>query len=155
VRSEEGVGTTFTLYLPRAVGEAALSLAATPVAFKSPPSRRILLVEDNEGVGEFARGLLEELGQQVCWAGNAQAALDILAARAADFDVVFSDVVMPGMSGVELAQRVAARWPHLKVILTSGYSHVIVEEGTCGFPLLQKPYSIDGLLGILRQAWAS
>ena len=152
VESAVGEGTTFTLYLPRAAG-------VTPSAPRTEPAleaanlraRRILLVEDNEGVGQFARQLLTELGQTVTWAGDAQAALYILQNRSDAFDVVFTDVVMPGISGVELAQQVSQRWPHIEVILTSGYSHIIVEEGTHGFPLLKKPYSIDGLMGVLRR----
>jgi len=153
VVSQEGVGTTFTLYLPRAGArpKAEVEAEPPPAAFGPMPSRRILLVEDNAGVGAFAHDLLAELGQQITWVGDAQAALDILSTRAGDFDVVFSDVVMPGLSGIELGHQINARWPHLEVILTSGYSHVIVEEGDHGFPLLQKPYSIDGLLAILRQ----
>jgi CheY-like chemotaxis protein len=103
-------------------------------------------------VGHFARELLGELGQTVTWAGDAQAALYILEDRHEAFDIVFSDVVMPGMSGVELAQQVARRWPRLEVILTSGYSHVLADEGTHGFPLLKKPYSIDGLVAVLRKS---
>jgi DNA-binding NtrC family response regulator len=74
--------------------------------------------------------------------------------RHAAFDIVFSDVVMPGMSGVELAQHIAGRWPRIKVILTSGYSHVLADEGTHGFPLLKKPYSIEGLVRVLRASAA-
>ena len=151
VRSELGIGTSFTLYLPRARGQVGVAPSPAPTPLGAPPSRRILLVEDNESVGNFASGLLGELGQQVAWVGDAQAALEILGSRAADFDVVFTDVVMPGMSGIELGKQIKARWPHLEVVLTSGYSHVIVEEGTHGFPLLKKPYSIDSLLAILRQ----
>ena len=151
VASTVDVGTTFTLYLPRAAGAVptAARRAVDPVDLADLPERRILLVEDNEGVGHFARELLTELGQTVTWAGDAQAALYMLEDRSEAFDVVFSDVVMPGMSGVELAQQIARRWPHLEVILTSGYSHVLVEEGTHGFPLLKKPYSIEGLVQVL------
>jgi DNA-binding NtrC family response regulator len=59
-------------------------------------------------------------------------------------------VVMPGINGIDLAQEVRRRWPNLPVVLTSGYSHVIAEEGSHGFELLQKPYTVDGLLGVLR-----
>jgi CheY-like chemotaxis protein len=146
------VGTTFTLYLPRAAGAVP---SAAPIVVDADltdlPARRILLVEDNEGVGHFARELLTELGQTVTWAGDAQAALYMLEDRHEVFDLVFSDVVMPGMSGVELAQQIARRWPRLDVILTSGYSHILVEEGAHGFPLLKKPYSIDGLVSVLRK----
>jgi PAS domain S-box-containing protein len=152
VVSTPGEGTTFTLFLPRAAGALPQAKPSAPIELGELPERRILLVEDNEGVGHFARELLGELGQKVTWAGDAQAALYILEDRSEAFDLVFSDVVMPGMSGVELAQQVARRWPHLRVILTSGYSHVLVEEGTHGFPLLKKPYSIDGLVDVLRKS---
>jgi PAS domain S-box-containing protein len=150
VASEVEVGTTFSLYLPRAAREAVVA-PVVPEPFAPVTTRRILLVEDNEGVGQFAAALLEELGQTVTWLGDANTALELLETRPWDFDLVFSDVVMPGMSGIELGHQVNARWPHLEVILTSGYSHVIVEEGSHGFPLLKKPYSIDGLLAALGQ----
>jgi two-component system NtrC family sensor kinase len=68
------------------------------------------------------------------------------------FDIVFSDVIMPGMSGIELAQEIARRYPGLPVVLTSGYSHVLAEHGSSGFDLLHKPYSIEQLSRILRKA---
>ncbi|WP_372785752.1 PAS domain S-box protein [Phenylobacterium sp.] len=151
VRSELGQGATFTLYLPRTLAEVGAAQAAISVDPTTVPVRHILLVEDNQGVGHFAAGLLRELGQTVTWVGDGQAALELLEHRAAEFDLVFSDVVMPGISGIELGQSIRARWPDLEVILTSGYSHVIAEEGTHGFLLLKKPYSIDGLLNALGQ----
>jgi CheY-like chemotaxis protein len=78
--------------------------------------------------------------------------LETLEAQRAEFDVVFSDVVMPGMNGIELAREIRRRWPDLPVVLTSGYSHVLAEEGSHGFELLQKPYSIEGLLAVLNGA---
>jgi len=152
VRSELGVGSVFTLYLPRSMAPAPAPHGPRPVDLGAVPARRILLVEDNQGVGHFAAGLLRELGQTVTWVGDGQTALELLAKDAAAFDLVFSDVVMPGMSGIELGHAVKARWPGLEVILTSGYSHVIAEEGSHGFELLRKPYSVDGLLAALRQA---
>jgi PAS domain S-box-containing protein len=152
VRSEVGVGTTFTLYLPRSLGAAPAPAPTTAADLANLPARSILLVEDNEGVGAFAAGLLKELGQSVTWAGDGQAALAILETRAAEFDLVFSDVVMPGISGLELGEVIRQRWPGLEVILTSGYSHILAEEGSHGFTLLKKPYSVQGLLSALRQA---
>ncbi len=149
VTSRLGEGSTFTLYLPRATGEPKPMAPAPLVDLDTVPRRSVLLVEDNQGVGGFASGLLRELGQTVTWVGDAQAALDILKARETDFDVVFTDVVMPGISGIELGQEIRKTWPHLEVILTSGYSHVLAEKGTHGFQLLSKPYSIDGLLRAL------
>ena len=151
VRSELGKGAVFTLYLPRSMAQAPAPHAAPSVDLGPIPARKILLVEDNQGVGHFAAGLLRELGQTVTWVGDGQTALDLLAQDASAFDLVFSDVVMPGMSGIELGHAVKARWPDLEVILTSGYSHVIAEEGAHGFELLRKPYSVDGLLAALRQ----
>jgi len=146
-----GQGATFTLYLPRATGKVLPKAAAPDVDLTPVPRRSILLVEDNQGVGGFAADLLRELGQTVTWVSDAQAALEILHARQADFDLVFTDVVMPGLSGIELGKAIRELWPHLEVVLTSGYSHVLAEEGTHGFQLLSKPYSIDGLLSALRQ----
>jgi PAS domain S-box-containing protein len=152
VRSEEDQGTAFTLYLPRSRAAVAEPQPEAPlIDLANIPARRILLVEDNHGVGKFAAGLLTELGQTVTWVGEGQSALDALSARREDFDLVFSDVVMPGMSGIELGHAVKARWPDLEVVLTSGYSHVLAEEGAHGFELLKKPYSIDGLLIALKQ----
>jgi PAS domain S-box-containing protein len=147
--SEVGKGTTFTLYLPRIEGgrEAPIARRAPPVV--SEGRKRILLVEDNEAVGRFAEGLLTELGHRALWVTHGLAALSALEAARADFDLVFTDVVMPGMSGVELARAIQDRWPDLPVVLTSGYSHVLAEEGSHGFPLLQKPYSIEGLTLVL------
>ena len=64
---------------------------------------------------------------------------------------MFSDVVMPGMSGIELGEEVRRRYPTLPVILTSGYSNVLAKDGAHGFELLHKPYSIDALARVLRK----
>ena len=152
VASELGVGTCFTLYLPYSIGRARSIPPADPIEFNDlPPKRRIVLVEDNEGVGNFAAGLVGELGHEVTWVGDARAALDVLARVPESFDLVFTDVVMPGVGGVELAHQIRSRWPSLEVVLTSGYSHVLAEEGSYGFPLVKKPYSLDGLMRALRR----
>ena len=66
--------------------------------------------------------------------------------------MVFSDVVMPGMNGVDLAREIRRRHPDLPVVLTSGYSHVLAQHGTSGFDLLHKPYSAEGLSRVLGRA---
>jgi len=151
VASQLDVGTTFPLYLPSAAGQVTTvpASAAQLADVSNIPRRRVLLVEDNEGVGKFAAGLLKELGQAVTWVGDGQAALKALNNDAEGFDLVFTDVVMPGINGLELAQLIQQQRPDLQIVLTSGYSHVIAEQGAQGFPLVRKPYSIDGLLAIL------
>ena len=87
--------------------------------------------------------------------GNAIDALAELNADAARFDVVFTDVVMPGMSGIELAQEIRRLRPDLPVVLTSGYSQVLSQHGSHGFELLQKPYSIEQLSRMLHRVSGS
>ncbi len=89
----------------------------------------MLVVEDNIEVGRFSTQLLQDVGYETTWAANATEALKLLEEDHARFDVVFSDVVMPGMSGVELGREIRRLYPNLPVVLTSGYSHVLAEEG--------------------------
>ena len=154
VRSKVGHGTTFTLYLPQTDAEVATDGPTAPNA--SEPTehgrgRRVLVVEDNVEVGQFSTQILQDLGYETTWASNADEALKLLG-EVDGFDVVFSDVMMPGMSGVELGQQIRRRYPGLPVVLTSGYSHVLAEEGRHGFELLQKPYAAENLSRVLRGA---
>ena len=149
VESEIGRGSRFTLYLPRLDQKAPTAAPSVTPAVMPSDRRTVLLVEDNETVGSFAHNLLQELGQDVTWATGAEDALRILDEHQGRFDLVFTDVVMPGMNGIDLAQEVRQRWPDLPVVLTSGYSHVLAEEGSHGFELLQKPYTLEGLMGVL------
>lgn len=105
----------------------------------------VLVVEDNREVGEFATQALTELGHGSHWVGSADAALAELERAPERYDAVFTDVVMPGRSGIELAEDIARLYPALPIVLTSGYSHVLAQEGTRGFELLRKPYSINEL----------
>jgi len=151
VVSAPGEGTTFTLYLPRVSAPAPTSDDVQRRRAEAPLKRsRILVVEDNADVGAFATQLLAELGHQTQLAANGLEALEAIEAQADDFDLVFSDVVMPGMTGIELAQELRRRRPQLRVVLTSGYSHVLAQEGRHGFELLHKPYSVESLTRILR-----
>ncbi|KAA2235925.1 PAS domain S-box protein [Salinarimonas soli] len=153
VESEVGRGTTFTLYLPRVdpVGSEVLDGAGASTARREHGrGTRVLVVEDNRNVGEFSTQLLQDLGYETTWAGNAADALAYLNGQQA-FDVVFSDVVMPGMNGVELGHEIRRLYPGLPILLTSGYSHVLAEEGRHGFELLQKPYAAEELSRVLRR----
>jgi PAS domain S-box-containing protein len=153
-KSELGRGTAFTLYLPRTGALPMVEKLDRQLSSDTLPSRRVLLVEDNEAVGKFAAGMLEELGQSVTWVGDGQSAIEVLRNNRDAFDMVFSDVVMPGISGIELGRAIRVEWPALEVVLTSGYSHVLIDEGPDGFRLLRKPYSIDSLASILGTASA-
>lgn len=152
VASEVGKGSTFTLYLPRVSGEARQPQAPAEVA---PPvdghGMSVLLVEDNIEVGTFARDALTELGYATTLVHDAKEALAELSQNAQRFDVVFTDVVMPGMSGIDLAREIRRRHLDLPVVLTSGYSHVLSQNGSFGFELLQKPYSIEQLAHVLHK----
>ncbi len=155
VASTVGEGTTFTLYLPRVPAPGAAAEEASPDEGGIVPagdSREVLIVEDNVEIGRFAKHLLDDLGYRTLWVPNADEALARLAAEAARFHVVFSDVVMPGMSGIDLAHEVRRLYPRLPVVLTSGYSHVLAEEGPHGFDLVHKPYSAEQISRALHRA---
>jgi two-component system NtrC family sensor kinase len=158
VESEVGKGSTFTLYLPRVLrDDRPQQPAAEDAAQVDGHGMSVLVVEDNAEVGTFATAALTELGYVTTLARNAADALAQLTANAAGFDVVFSDVVMPGMSGIDLAREIRRCYFDLPVVLTSGYSHVLAQNGTYGFELLQKPYSIEQLTGVLHKVgrWRS
>ena len=110
----------------------------------------VLIVEDNPDVAEFVKAALRELGYGTISVSNAADALDHLGRTPGRFHVVFSDVVMPGMSGIELARRMSELYPDVPVVLTSGYSDVLAADAQHGFPLLQKPYSVEQLSRVLR-----
>jgi DNA-binding NtrC family response regulator len=113
--------------------------------------RRILVVEDNVEVGRFDTQILQDLGYAIQWAANAEAALEQLGADGDGFDAVFSDVLMAGMGGIASVEALRRRLPDLPVVLTSGYSHVLAEEGTHGFERLDKPYLAEQLSRVLRR----
>jgi PAS domain S-box-containing protein len=150
VESALGVGTTFRLLLPARDDRPKAGADQREVA---PPriGGRVLVVEDNAEVRSFAVDLLQDLGFEAEVAASAQEAMELLSVGST-FDVIFSDVVMPGMSGIEFATVARKRWPEVPIVLTSGYSHVLVEEGQHGFPLLHKPYSAEGVARALHEA---
>lgn len=113
------------------------------------------MVEDNEEVGSFATQALRELGFNTSLAVDAASALVELGTEAAGIDLVFSDVVMPGMSGIELAQEIRRLYPRVPVVLTSGYSNILAQQDSHEFELLQKPYSLDELSNALAKASAA
>ncbi len=146
VISMPGEGTEFTLYLPQVAAAQAQPVALDEPPVQSQPSlqhKRVLVVEDNPEVGGFIAQILEDHGYRVFWASSGEEALLQLTNDDEHFDAVFSDVLMPGMGGLELARILRERYPALPVILTSGYSDAIAEGGHQGFALLPKPYSAE------------
>lgn len=97
----------------------------------------VLLVEDNAQVGEITVSLLQELGYMTQLVTSAAAAIELLQERHTSVDVVLSDVVMPGMTGLELADVISERWPGLPVVLVSGYSRAL-SQGSPRHPQLLK-----------------
>jgi PAS domain S-box-containing protein len=154
VSSEVGRGTTFSLYLPETHAEAPPRLEHDVKDGRPEDGGgvHVLVVEDNTAVGRSATEALADLGFRATWAVDAREALEHLRLAPNTFDVVFSDVIMPGITGLEMAQEVRRKYPDMPIILTSGYSHVLAEEGRHGFELLQKPYSVDQLACGLRKA---
>ena len=154
VESTSGVGTVFTVYLPRVEptdGPHDVINEVDDSRQADGAGRRVLVVEDNVEVGTFSTQLLSDLGFETTWAKNGDEALNMLS-QIDSFDIVFTDVVMPGMSGVELGQEIRRLYPKLPVVLTSGYSHVLAQEGSHGFELLHKPYAVEQLSRVLRKA---
>ncbi|MDB5635362.1 MAG: sensor hybrid histidine kinase [Bradyrhizobium sp.] len=154
VASMIGEGSTFTIYLPQAEAPATYAdIGAGGIeAAMSGRGHRILIVEDNEDVGRFSTELLQDLGYATRRADNAKQTLALIAADRSAFDLVFSDVIMPGMNGVELAMIIREQYPSIPVVLTSGYSSVLAENAHQGFELIQKPYSVEALSRTLRKA---
>jgi CheY-like chemotaxis protein len=122
VYSEVGVGTTFKVYLPRVEEEAADAPGPLPVEMpRSVGGGRILLVEDDEGVRGLVADILHGAGYSVLSSGCPASAL-VLAATAGPLDLLVTDVIMPGMSGRDLARTLAAERPGLRVLYVSGYA---------------------------------
>ena len=154
VASTLGQGSVFTLYLPQVEAQASApeSLLEPQAAAHDTTQCRVLIVEDNLEVGRFASQILQDLGYQTTWVTDAEQALTLAGKDAMAFDVVFSDVVMPGMTGVAMAKVLRQRRADLPVVLTSGYSDELAENGYDGFEFLAKPYSADQVSRVLMKA---
>ncbi len=159
VESEQDIGTTFRLYLPKSNEVTQKVDASTKESKGALPegNETILVVDDEEALLELAEESLLDLGYRVLTAGNGQQALDVLT-REANIDLMISDVIMPGgINGYELAERVTADHPELKVLLASGYTEKITSsENHKRFSanLLAKPYSQVELAQKVRQIFA-
>jgi nitrogen-specific signal transduction histidine kinase/ActR/RegA family two-component response regulator len=154
VSSQPGRGTTFALYFPVFAGE----LAEPPPAPETIPrgqGQRILLVDDEEVLARMGKAALERLGYQATAQTNPLEALALLASDPAAFDLVITDLNMPGLSGTELARRLTALRPGLRLVLTTGYNPTITPEDARAlgfFELLLKPCDLNSLAEVTHRA---
>jgi PAS domain S-box-containing protein len=148
VQSEPGRGTSFKVYFPRHEGTVN---GAVPVQDEPVMARRdatVLLVEDDDAVRGATRRLVERFGYEVVEAPDAEIALALIRANDADFDLVLTDAVMPGMSGLQLAETLGVERPMLPLILVSGYTEDAISRGGPLAPnavFLEKPFTVQAL----------
>lgn len=153
IYSEVDHGTTVKLYFPRFTGNRAeeSGKASLPVP-RASRGEIVLVVEDNEDVRAYSSMSLKELGYEVVEASDAESALQV-AERLSRIDLLFTDVILPGKNGRQLADEMRQRWPKLRVLYTTGYSrNAIVHHGRLdpGVDLINKPFTFDELAARVR-----
>jgi PAS domain S-box-containing protein len=153
VYSEPGRGSVFKVYLPRIAADVPLSPAA-PSGARAIGTETLLLVEDEAMVRQMVRDMLEQRGYEVLVAGSGEEALELAQHRRERIHLMVTDVVMPGIGGPEVAQRLAGRHPEMRVLYISGYTDDAmlrhgVREGVASF--LQKPFTLDALARKVRE----
>jgi signal transduction histidine kinase/ActR/RegA family two-component response regulator len=154
VYSEVGLGTTFKIYLPKSDEAAAPSAPEPAEAPAVGGTERLLLVEDNDELRASTKGVLQALGYRVTVAARGQVGLAVFASSPEDFDLVITDVVMPGMSGRELVDEILRIRPDMKVIFVSGYTgNVILRHGVleAEVDFLEKPFTAERLAAKVRE----
>ncbi|HEV2591606.1 MAG TPA: PAS domain S-box protein [Gaiellaceae bacterium] len=153
VDSEPGIGTSFRITLPRVANEAEAPAPPLPVTPPRVGTETILLVEDEAVVRRLVAEILETSGYTVLQAGDGPSALELLRRNNRPVELLLTDVVMPGMSGREVAQAVTSMRPGTQVLYMSGYTgsvidhHGILEQGVA---FLQKPFTADDLTRSIR-----
>ena len=154
VYSEPGTGTAFKIYLPR-VDEQPVELAVRPSpAEPVGGTETVLLVEDEDVVRRLARIALAKRGYRVLEAANGAEALLLCEREQRPIEMLITDVVMPGMTGPELARQLASRRPQMKVLYVSGYPQRAMAQQRAlppGSAFLDKPFTLDGLTRRVRQ----
>ena len=146
IDSKPGEGTTVRLYLPAAEQPAAAASRRPDAAPATGAGEVVLVVEDEATVRALAARMLTGAGYRTLEAGGPVEALELLARSEVGVDVVLSDVIMPGMSGGQFAERLARSHPGLPVIFMSGYTGGDVDLGDPSLTLLEKPFTRDDLL---------
>jgi PAS domain S-box-containing protein len=158
VYSEVGLGTTFKIYLPRVQEQAEKLVRRESTETFLGGNETVLLVEDEESVRDLALMFLKQLGYRALHASNGGEAFMMMEKHAGTIDLLITDVVMPGMNGRELAERLVKLQPGMKVLFTSGYTEdVIVHHGVVEKHLnfIGKPYSLHTLSGKIRAVLSS
>ncbi len=158
VYSEPGMGTTFKIYLPRVEETIDVIKPGGPKDAPVGGTETVLLVEDEEMVREFAKRVLTSSGYTVLEAGSGGEALIICEKHDGPIHLMLTDVVMPGMSGSELAERLAGIKSDMKVLYMSGYTeNAIVHHGVLDSDkiFIQKPFTIESLTGKVREILSS
>jgi CheY-like chemotaxis protein len=153
VTSRPGAGTTVRVFLPRA-GEPCAAAAGEGSAAAARGGETLLLAEDEEQLRDLAARVLEDLGYRVLKACDGEDALRVLRGEAGPVPLLVTDVVMPGMSGLDLADRVCAERPETRVLYISGYTDdAVVRLGALGpgRAYLQKPFSPEALALRVRE----
>ena len=155
VYSEPGQGSVFRIYLPASFASEAKEFEEeVPIEELQGHGERVLLVEDERMLREFAVRTLPENGYVVFAAEKAEEALELFEREKGEFHIVFSDVVLPGINGVKLVDRLLVKKPELKVLLSSGYMEDKSQLSVIrkrGFNFLQKPYTLVELLKSLKE----
>ncbi|HEY1805957.1 MAG TPA: MHYT domain-containing protein [Terracidiphilus sp.] len=153
IYTEEGFGTTVTIYLPFAEGAALAK--PTPAATVTRSGGKVLVVDDEVDLLEVATAYLTDMGYTTLQAENGAGALELIE-KHQDIDLVVTDVVMPGgMTGLELAQEVRQRLPHVKLIYSSGFPAYALKDRhlhMADCPMLQKPYERAGFKAVVSAA---
>jgi len=155
IYSEQGYGTTIRMYLPAASGTAVAAEEATALELEGG-HETILVVEDDKLVRDYVLAQLHGLGYVTLAAATANEALAIVE-TGTPFDLLFTDVIMPGLNGRQLAERIFRMKPDLRVLYTSGYTeNAIIHHGRLdeGVLLLPKPYRKSELAAMIRKALA-
>jgi PAS domain S-box-containing protein len=157
VDSEPGSGTTFTIYLPRHLGPDHAARMPTPSPTASRGHETILLVEDEPAILRVAKRMLERQGYLVLAASTPGEAIRLAAERTGQLHLLVTDLVMPEMNGRDLAKRLLAGHPSLKLLFMSGYSaDVVAHQGVLaeGMHFLQKPFLAEELAAAVRATLA-
>lgn len=155
VKSEPGAGTTFTIYLP-AVDEPGVPASHTAEhATVHRDQKTVLMVEDEAAVRHVVQLMLERMGMHVLAALDAQDALRVIQTHTGPIDLLLTDVIMPGLNGRQLAERVQALRPAIRTVYMSGYTDDAVVQQVVRHSdalYLQKPFDAEALARTLRQA---